>query len=109
MEQVNVQGRQIAAKVRRRVVDSGWDGRESYEITMLMSSQEAAELFVHDVAWSKTMEVADLTGLKTVETDMSEFSLAGPIIDNRDGTVTVKMGKLTDAEALQILMGGATE
>ena len=41
-----------------------------------------------------------------IEEDCSEYSVAGSITDNRDGTVTVKMGKPTDAELLNIIMGG---
>lgn len=41
------------------------------------------------------------------EYDNCEYSLAGDIIDHRNGFVTVKMGKLTDLEAaLELLLGG---
>ena len=40
--------------------------------------------------------------------DNSAYSVAGPITDHRDGTVTVKMGKPTAAELLAILTGGET-
>lgn len=109
MNYVTINGRRIAAKLRRRVVDSDWNSRESWALTMEMSSQEAAALFVHDIQWSMIRTVQDMTGEKEIETDMSDFSVAGTITDNRDGTVTVKMGKLTDREALDILMGGAAE
>ena len=35
------------------------------------------------------------------EEDMSEYSLAGQITDYRDGTISIKMGKPTEAETLR--------
>ena len=35
--------------------------------------------------------------------DNSDYSIAGPIIDHRDGHVTIKMGKPTAAELLAML------
>ena len=35
--------------------------------------------------------------------------MSGPITDNRDGTVSIKMGKPTDLEdAMELLLGGET-
>lgn len=34
------------------------------------------------------------------EFDNTDYCVAGPVTDNRDGTVTVKMGKKTDSEML---------
>ena len=71
---------------------SGWGFRTAWGLTMEMSSQEAAELFVDGAAWS-VMEGDN-------EVDCSEFRIAGPITDNRDGTVTVLMGAQTKAEKI---------
>ena len=109
MNYVTIAGRRIAAKLRRRVVDGDWNSRESWALTIEMTNQEAAALFVHDAQWGMIQTIKDMTGEKEVETDMSEFSVAGTITDNRDGTVTVKMGKLTEQEALDILMGDAAK
>lgn len=50
-----------------------------------------------------------VTEEQTSEWDNSEFSMSGPITDNRDGTVSIKMGKPTDLEdAMELLLGGET-
>lgn len=77
--------------------DREWGNRHSIAITLNMTHTEAAGLFVDGLAW------ATVSG--ETETDMSEFEVAGPVTDNRDGTVTVKMGKFTDADALAVLTG----
>ena len=47
------------------------------------------------------------TKIQEAEWDNSEFCLAGDITDHRDGTITVKMGKLTDLEeAYELMLGG---
>lgn len=71
---------------------SGWGFRNAWGLTMEMSSQEAAELFVDGADWHV------LEGDK--EVDCSEFRIAGPITDNRDGTVTVLMGAQTKEEKI---------
>lgn len=48
----------------------------------------------------------DESGMPTGQTvdherDMSEYSLSGDITDHRDGTVSIKMGKPTEVEALR--------
>ena len=80
----------------------------------------ANKLFVNGVIWSIVMEhtkeieninkegnsVAE-TVVETEEFDNSEYNLAGDITDHRNGTITVKMGKLTDLEAAyEIMLGG---
>jgi hypothetical protein len=89
------------------MVDPEWRGRQSVELTLEMDSREAAEIWIHDVEWSLERAFTDPDGVAiTEETDMSAYSVAGPVIDNRDGTVTVKMGILTEREALDIVMRG---
>ena len=34
------------------------------------------------------------------EWDNADYCVAGPITDNRDGTITAKMGKKTDSDIL---------
>jgi hypothetical protein len=42
-----------------------------------------------------------------IEFDNSEYNIAGDLTDHRDGTITAKMGKLTDLEeAYEIMLGG---
>lgn len=105
--------------------DTAWGGRESKAVTLAMSYAEAAALFVDGLEWSivttttQTTVRVDAAGNAvldengeavtdtreiTEEFDNSEFYVAGPITDNRDGTITVKMGKPTDGEMLAELM-----
>lgn len=87
-------------------VDFKWDNRESKAITLEMDASTASALFVDDAAWSivyPSFGGVDENGnaiTQDTEQDMSDFCVAGSIVDNRDGTVTVKMGKKTDGEML---------
>ena len=88
-----------SAEIYGRIVDNDWDKRESKAITLEMTHAEAMEIFVDGLLWSIVYE--DENG--TEEYDNSMFSLAGSITDNRDGTITAKMGKPTVDELLAIL------
>ena len=92
------------AEIRGRVQDRDWDNRESLAVTLETTYDEAMVLFVDELMWGHVYEDGE-TG-ETIEYDDSDYSVAGPVTDNRDGTVTVKMGKLLDSEALAILLGG---
>lgn len=90
------------AFISGRNEDREWDNRESKAITLEMSYADAMALFVDDLEWEIVYEDEE-----TAETyDNSEFSVAGSVTDNRNGTVTVKVGKPTSDELLAILMGG---
>jgi hypothetical protein len=100
------------ATISGKMTDREWDNRESKAITLEMDYVTANALFVDGLTWSivQQEEVTVETGteIKETEWDNSEFMLAGDITDHRDGTITVKMGKLTDLEeAYEILLGGA--
>lgn len=105
------------ATVSGRVADTDWDNRESKSIKLEMDYATAKELFVNGLAWSilarneipvyneDSLIVA--TEVKESEYDNSSYNLAGDITDHRDGTVTVKMGKLTPLEeAYKMMFGG---
>lgn len=117
------------AIISGRVSDNEWDKRESKSITLEMSYEEASKLFVDGLAWSIVQQnevpayqvdengkyVLDENGapiqtgteMQETEFDNSEYCLAGDITDHRDGTITAKMGKLTDLEeAYEIMLGG---
>ena len=92
--------------------DKEWNGRESKAITLEMSHAEAMALFVDDLDWaivyqgdSYVDENGDTVIPEAEVYDNSEYSVAGSVTDNRDGTVTVKMGKPTYAEILAVIMG----
>lgn len=89
-----------------------WDRRDTKAITLTMTHETAVNLFVDGLAWGikqvNTYPVFDDKGQPTGETktetqtfDNSDYSVAGSITDNRDGTVTVMMGKHTELEIAQ--------
>lgn len=104
------------ATISGRVSDKDWDNRESKAITLSMDYATAIGLFVDGLAWSIVQQdevpVFDKNGEQTgtemreTEWDNSEFDVAGSVTDHRNGTITAKMGKITDAEALAIILGG---
>lgn len=118
-----------SATISGTLSDKDWDNRASKSITLKMSYDEAIKTFTDGLVWSiinRTLvpayeidengnRVLDEngnpipTGTETQESefDNSEYTLAGDITDHRDGTITVKMGKLTDLEqAYEIILGG---
>ena len=108
------------AVITGRITDKEWDNRETKTITLEMDYATANELFINGVSWfiviENPIEVEKIddegnttieTAVETEEFDNSEYNLAGDITDHRDGTITVKMGKLTDLEqAYEIMLGG---
>ena len=96
------------ATIEGRTEDRNWDRRESKAITLEMDYATAVSLFVDDAAWSIVRQDDSFTDEETgevvipeaIEYDNSEFCIAGPITDNRDGTMTIKMGKYTLEELL---------
>ena len=108
------------AVITGRMADKEWDNRETKAITLEMDYTTANKLFIDGVIWSIVMEhpveieeiddegnTTTKTIIETEEFDNSEYSLAGDITDHRDGTLTIKMGKLTDLEqAYEIMLGG---
>lgn len=125
------------ATISGRVADKDWDNRASKAITLEMTYEEAITLFVDGLSWSIVQQntihsekpiyelnedgdfVLDENGepiqigsepvaeVQETEFDNSEYNLAGDITDHRDGTITVKMGKLTELEeAYEIMLGG---
>jgi hypothetical protein len=111
------------ASVSGKTADREWDNRESKAITMAGTYSEVDALFPDGTAWSILDDVSvpvldengqpvlDENGNLTYEThqqefDNSEFSVRGDLTVHGDGTCTVKMGKITDAELLAIIMGG---
>ena len=100
------------ASIAGKVTDRDWGGRESKAVTLEMTHAAAAQLFVDGLSWSivqrDTVPVYGTDGNPTGATeeqvqewDNSDFCVAGPITDNRDGTITAKMGKKTEVELLR--------
>ena len=114
------------ATVNGRVADKDWDNRASKAITLEMDYATAIALFVDGVAWSIVQReevpvyqvdedgkavlgefgnpIQTGTEIQESEWDNSDYDIAGAITDHRNGTITAKMGKITDAEALAELM-----
>jgi hypothetical protein len=122
---VKIAGKLYPAIIVGKTADHEWDNRPTKSITIEMDVVRAKETFVDGLTWSIVRQdrvpvyetengevVLDDEGnpvilgteLKDTEFDNSEYDMAGPITDHRDGKVTVKMGKITDAEALAELM-----
>lgn len=101
MTYIKINGELYPAGISGSLRDYSWGERASKSITLTMSYADAAALFVDNIAWSIVMDVENESG-ETVreEYDNSEYCIAGDITDHRDGTVTVKMGRLTDAETI---------
>lgn len=115
---VKIKNNLYPATINGKVVDGDWDNRESKSIKLCMDYEAAIGLFTDGLHWSivqrEEVPVFDKdgkqTGTETRETefDNREYCLAGDLTDHRDGTVTAKMGKLTDLEeAYEIMFGGA--
>ena len=85
------------AEIYGHVRDRDWDNRESKVIILELTIQEALDLFVDGLQW------AIVYGTQTIPQD--DFIIAGPITDNRNGTVSVRMGKPTAVELSNIITG----
>ena len=114
---VKINDIQYKASITGRMSDDDWGGRASKAITLEMTYNEAASTFVDDVNWfilqdfeniverydeDSNQMIAD-TVMHTESYDNSDYSISGSITDNRDGTVTVKLGKPTAEELLSMI------
>lgn len=115
MTYIKVNNTLYPAKIDGRIGDYEWDRRDTKSITLSMTYAEVLALLPDNTAWSIVQKdtvqkisedgqpmVDDsgnpVTEEVTSEFDNSEYSMSGVIRDNRDGTVTIKMGKLTEIE-----------
>ena len=87
------------AEIYGHVHDREWDNRESKVIVLALTIQEALDLFVNGLQWSIVY------GTQIIPQD--DFIIAGPITDNRNGTVSVRMGKPTAAEVSSVVSASA--
>lgn len=91
---LKAQGREWPVTIQRREADRAWNGRESYLIVLKMGYAEAAALFTDGLQW----RIEEREGEFSRETDCSAYTVAGVLMDFRNGTVAAKMGKKTAAE-----------
>ena len=106
---IKVKNIEYPADISGNPKDRSWGDRDTKTITLTMTATEAAALLPDNTPWSivlrETVDKLDNDGQPTGETeevvnewDNSEYSLSGAITDHRDGTVSIKMGKPTEAE-----------
>ena len=111
-EFIKVNGVEYPATLIYNYKDRNWDMRETQTVHLTMPYAQAAALLTSGTPWSnvfrETGDKLDNDGSPTGQTeevvteeDMSAYSLAGEITDYRDGTVSIKMGKPTEAETLR--------
>ena len=109
---IKVNNTEYPAAVNGVYNDRSWGDRDTKTITLEMTHAQAAQIFVDGLVWSivqrDTVPVYGEDGQPTGEMteqvqewDNSDFCVAGPITDNRDGTCTCKMGKKTEVELLR--------
>lgn len=97
MEYLKVNGTEYPARFCGKQIDRDWDGRASKTVTLAMPYAQAAQLFVDGLHWAVVWR-EDGADDAAQEQDCSDYCVAGPITDNRDGTLTIKMGSYTQLE-----------
>lgn len=103
-------------EITGKMQDSEWDNRQTKTIRFEhMTYNDVVNLLPDNVQWyivSKWDE--EIWNEQSVEPiqiiphedifDNSDFCLTGPITDYRDGSISIKMGKLTDLEEAYLLL-----
>lgn len=115
MTYIKVNNTLYPATINGRIGDYEWDRRDTKSITLSMTYAEVLALLPDNTLWSivqkdTVQKISEdgqpmvdgsgnpVTEEVTNEYDNSEYSMSGVIRDNRDGTVTIKMGKPTEIE-----------
>lgn len=81
-------------------------GREWKAIAVIGTADEVKAAFVDGITYRQQWESAIIAedGTQTTETqtrDLSDYCVAGDVVDTRDGNVTVYMGRKTEVEKLR--------
>ena len=95
---IKVNGTEYPAVLNGKARDGEWDNRETKTIRLAMSYEEALALLPSGTPWSVVQRTSGEAGERVEEWDNSDYSIAGDVTDHRDGTVSIKMGKPTEAE-----------
>lgn len=115
MTYIKVNNTLYPARIDGRIGDYEWDRRDTKSITLSMTYAEVLALLPDNTPWSiiheETVQKTGSDGKPMVDDNSnpiteevtyeyanSEYSMSGVIRDNRDGTVTIKMGKPTEIE-----------
>ena len=117
MTYIKVNDTLYPATIDGRIADYEWNRRDTKSITLTMTYSEVLALLPDNTPWSIVQKdivqkydengklLVDVDGNPvteeiTTEFDNSEYTMSGVIRDNRNGTVTIKMGKLTEIESI---------
>ena len=81
-------------------------GREWKSIAVIGTADEVKAAFVDGITYRQQWESAVIAedGTQTTEIqvrDLSDYCVAGDVVDTRDGNVTVYMGRKTEVEKLR--------
>lgn len=81
-------------------------GREWKAIAVVGTADEVKAAFVDGISYRQEWQSAVIAedGTQTTETqvrDLSDYCIAGDVVDTRDGNVTVYMGRKTEVERLR--------
>lgn len=81
-------------------------GREWKSISVIGTADEVKAAFVDGITYRQQWESAIIAedGTQKTETqtrDLSDYCVAGDVVDTRDGNVTVYMGRKTEVEKLR--------
>ena len=81
-------------------------GREWKSIAVIGTADEVKAAFVDGITYRQQWESAIIAedGTQTTETqtrDLSDYCVAGDVVDTRNGNVTVYMGRKTEVEKLR--------
>lgn len=81
-------------------------GREWKSIAVIGTADDVKAAFVDGISYRQQWESAIVAedGTQTTETqtrDLSDYCVAGDVVDTRDGNVTVYMGRKTEVEKLR--------
>lgn len=115
---VKVNNTEYLAAVTGDRADHSWDNRDTKTIRLAITHGQVAALLPDNTPWTivrrETVPVLDESGAPTGQTeerteewDNSEYCVSGAITDHRDGTVSIKMGKTTEAETLRAQLADA--
>lgn len=95
-EFIRVNGQEYPAEVIYLYRDRNWNDRDVRNVFLNLPYDQVVALMPTGTKWSSIIKEDDVV---VEETDMSEFSIAGQIVDYRNGTVSIKMGKPTETES----------
>ena len=117
MTYIKVNDTLYPATIDGRIADYEWNRRDTKSITLTMTYAEVLALLPDNTPWSIVQKdiiqkydengklLVDSDGNPVTEEIVTEFddseqARSGVIRDNRNGTVTIRMGKLTEIESI---------